>query len=138
MQDLPSKGEGLLVRPTREGTTQNAPERHGVIQREKRLLKKYGIGLGQYDMLLRLQNGTCALCLRPPKNLPLHVDHDHGTGAIRGLLCHRCNRGLGYLRVRAVLERAVGYVERQSGYWMPKKKRPTKARARQGELMREE
>jgi Recombination endonuclease VII len=86
-------------------------------------LKKYGLSVGQYDMLLRIQNGVCALCRRPPKRIRLHVDHDHRTEVIRGLLCHRCNRGLGYIQNPDVLRRAVEYVGADTGYRMPKKKR---------------
>jgi len=48
----------------------------------------------EYIDLLAFQNGRCAICGRPPKNRRLNVDHDHRTGEVRGLLCHRCNRGL--------------------------------------------
>jgi hypothetical protein len=46
----------------------------------------------EYDRLLAVQDGHCALCPNKPKTRRLHVDHDHRTGRIRGLLCHRCNR----------------------------------------------
>lgn len=49
--------------------------------------------------MLKEQNGTCAICDKPPtptkKNKGyLDVDHDHLSGTIRGLLCHRCNQGM--------------------------------------------
>lgn len=92
-----------------------------------RLLKtKYGLSRGQYDMLLRIQHGACALCLRPPSNIRLHVDHDHRTGIVRGLLCHRCNRGLGYIQNPDVLRRAMEYVCGDTGFRVPKKKRRKK------------
>jgi hypothetical protein len=53
--------------------------------------RKYGLSLEQYEEMLRLQGGTCALCGRPPKTYRLNVDHDHITGRVRGLLCYRCN-----------------------------------------------
>lgn len=47
------------------------------------------------------QEGRCAVCGREPSgdrwDRSLHVDHDHETGAIRGLLCGPCNRGIGLL-----------------------------------------
>jgi Recombination endonuclease VII len=59
-------------------------------------LRKYGINSQQYDVMFKNQNGMCAICGRPPKNRRLNVDHCHKTGRIRGLLCWRCNRGLGF------------------------------------------
>ena len=66
-------------------------------KREQSLLRKFGINLAQYDEMLQRQNGVCAICLNPPKKRNLAVDHDHRSGKIRGLLCYRCNYGLGWL-----------------------------------------
>jgi hypothetical protein len=64
--------------------------------REATLVRKYGITQGDYEMLLATQGGTCAICRRrPAQGTSLHVDHDHETGAVRGLLCFRCNGGGG-------------------------------------------
>lgn len=64
-------------------------------------LKKFGLTVERYDELLRSQNGVCAICGSDtpftPKNGAFIVDHDHETGEVRGLLCSRCNRGIGYL-----------------------------------------
>ena len=46
------------------------------------------------DRLLAEQGGVCAICGNPPKTRRLSIDHDHKTGATRGLLCFRCNRAL--------------------------------------------
>lgn len=66
-----------------------------------------GITIDEYDARLAKQGGGCAVCGRPPKTRRLHVDHDHATGAIRGLLCYRCNRAIpAYLtldRARAIV-----------------------------------
>lgn len=58
--------------------------------------KQLGIGSAEYDVMLLEQGGVCAICGNPPKEggRRLHVDHDHRTGAVRGLLCFRCNRML--------------------------------------------
>ena len=53
-----------------------------------------GITEAAYLSMLALQGGGCALCANPPKTRRLSVDHDHRTGTVRGLLCHRCNRAL--------------------------------------------
>ena len=56
--------------------------------------KTYGLTAEQYDDLLKRQGGKCAICRNKPKSKRLAVDHDHGTGAVRGLLCSRCNHDL--------------------------------------------
>lgn len=63
---------------------------------ERQLLKFYGIDAEEYARLLRKQNGRCAICGTPPKKEKLSVDHCHKTKTVRGLLCRRCNLGLGY------------------------------------------
>lgn len=52
---------------------------------------RFGITTELYDKMLDEQGGVCFICQRPPKNNHLAVDHDHITGAIRGLLCSMCN-----------------------------------------------
>ncbi|MEY2569279.1 MAG: hypothetical protein QOE35_3808 [Actinomycetota bacterium] len=60
------------------------------------LERKYGMTLDDYDRLLEQQGGGCAICGRPPRDdISLHVDHDHDTGRVRGLLCFPCNNTLG-------------------------------------------
>jgi hypothetical protein len=62
-------------------------------------LRRYGLEIEDYDILLESQNGLCAICGKPPtggiKGKSLHVDHDHKTGQVRGLLHQKCNNGLG-------------------------------------------
>jgi hypothetical protein len=61
--------------------------------RDGYLRRTYGITEAEYGDVLEHQGGVCAICLRKPKG-NLHVDHDHRTGVIRGLLCMRCNHDL--------------------------------------------
>jgi hypothetical protein len=61
--------------------------------RDAELIKKYGISLSQKQSLLDLQDGVCAICQSVPA-VP-HIDHCHTTGRVRGILCGRCNTGLG-------------------------------------------
>lgn len=56
--------------------------------------KGLGVDDATYTALLEAQDGHCAICPNTPKTRRLHVDHDHATGSVRGLLCHRCNRAL--------------------------------------------
>lgn len=61
----------------------------------------YGVSDEEYQGMIAAQNGKCAACNRdhdPSKKMgALHVDHDHSTGKVRGLLCRSCNAALGYL-----------------------------------------
>lgn len=68
----------------------------------RRRERAYGLTEAQYEALLVAQNRVCAIChsARARKSeqgagCALHVDHDHETGAVRGLLCFSCNAGLG-------------------------------------------
>ena len=65
------------------------------INRKKRLKAVYGMTPEQYTILLHRQKGRCAICRRRPMKNSLSVDHCHTTGTNRGLLCARCNRGIG-------------------------------------------
>ncbi len=125
--------------------------------------RTYGITLVFYDAELAKQGGVCKICLRPPKQRRLAVEHDHrilrfkirvkrfvgeclfvatiaehsvdlkfeaGSAAgarkaaklhlmresFRGLVCHRCNRGIQFFNdCAARLRRAADYVERKLG-----------------------
>jgi len=67
-----------------------------------KLRRNYGITLAEYDEMLEAQGGRCKIeaCRTdvPGGHGRFHVDHNHETGKIRGLLCHRCNIGLGHFR----------------------------------------
>lgn len=60
--------------------------------RARKLMVRYGITSEEYDHMLDMQDGRCAICRRSPRSKHLAVDHDHTTGHVRGLLCDRCNR----------------------------------------------
>ena len=58
--------------------------------------------------MLERQGGVCAICQSAPA---IHIDHDHRTGAVRGMLCFRCNAALGQLGDSPdVLVRAARYL----------------------------
>lgn len=79
------------------------------------LRKAYEIGISgaQYDAMFVAQNGLCAICSEP--NNKLNVDHDHAGGEVRGLLCRRCNLGLGQFRDNPeFLRRAEQYITREA------------------------
>ncbi len=83
--------------------------------RAYRLKYRHGITIEQYEHMLEEQEHLCAICQRYPKsNLknPWHVDHDHTTGKVRGILCHSCNTALGNFNDDPViLERALEYLK---------------------------
>jgi hypothetical protein len=67
--------------------------------------------------MLKDQGNKCAICgsLSPgKKETSFHVDHDHETGKVRGLLCELCNVGLGYFKTPKELRAAAAYLEQFS------------------------
>jgi hypothetical protein len=61
--------------------------------RDKYLRRTYGITQAIYECMLRVHRGGCCVCERLPNgDRNLHVDHDHKTGQVRGLLCWLCNK----------------------------------------------
>lgn len=75
--------------------------------------RAYGITLDEYEALLTAQRGGCAICSGVNKDgRNLFVDHDHTTGAVRGLLCNLCNRALGNFRDSVdLLDAAITYLK---------------------------
>ena len=76
-------------------------ESRKISKRNSNLQRQFGITLDDYNRMSQQQNGVCAICGKPETAhnqgglRPLSVDHDHKTGKVRGLLCGRCNTGLG-------------------------------------------
>lgn len=88
-------------------------------------MKKYGLTQQQFAAILEKQGGRCAIC-RTDEWLP-HVDHDHVTGQIRGLLCVNCNTLLGRAKDSVLaLRQAIRYLGKANTFWekdMPPKLR---------------
>lgn len=73
--------------------------------RQRQLKYKYGMTIGDYEHMVKLQKGVCAICSKPPaEGEVFHVDHDHSCcdsnkrtcgRCVRGLLCGPCNKGIG-------------------------------------------
>ena len=82
--------------------------------RDAHLRRKYGIGIDDYDRMFVEQEGRCAICGEPgPDQGSLHVDHDHASGQVRGLLCVSCNNALGAFREDYdILRAAADYLDR--------------------------
>lgn len=66
--------------------------------RARMLGRRYGLSVERYQQLFKKQRGRCAICRHPfgkGRRYGPHVDHDHRTHRVRGLLCTSCNQGLG-------------------------------------------
>ena len=80
-------------------------------------LLKYGLTRDDYEAMLRHQAGVCAVCHQTPVNSGIfHIDHNHDTGQVRGLLCRRCNVGLGMFGDNPNLLMWASIYLRQRGY----------------------
>lgn len=91
------------------------------IEKGRALRNSFGISLDQYQEMHDRQDGKCAICSQPETQMrdgkirALAVDHNHKTGAIRGLLCSDCNTGIGKLRDSVkVLQNAIRYLQSHS------------------------
>ena len=101
-------GRGEYCKPChnkrgRENKRLNGGNRH------YHLKGRYGVGAPEVDLMIASQDGLCVLCrIRPAKQ----VDHDHETGAVRGILCLLCNAGLGaFGDDPKVIASAIEYLE---------------------------
>lgn len=85
-----------------------------LVRRAEAMLRKHGMTLDDFDALWIEQIGLCAICHLPlPRDdRDISIDHNHETGVVRGLLCFRCNIGIGFFRDDPVaIGRAVSYLE---------------------------
>lgn len=89
-----------------------SPAERAALNKRKKLLKRYGLSVEQWDALNAAQNGACAICERVPAQARnFHVDHCHKTGRVRGLLCAQCNVALGWFEhVAGRLDRVHEYL----------------------------
>ena len=71
-------------------------------ERNYRIRTKYGISNGDYLAMVEAQGGRCAICGEHPdparQHAKLYIDHCHDSGKVRGLLCHGCNVGIGWMQ----------------------------------------
>ena len=79
----------------------------------KVVLARYGWAEADFQRQLVRQLYRCCGCLEPLTEETARIDHDHTTGAVRGLLCNHCNWGLGHLKDnQEVLRRLMSYLQR--------------------------
>lgn len=87
------------------------PEKFNGYRRKYALRVFYGLTPEQHEAMAAAQEHLCAICGGRPRR-GLHVDHNHLTGKVRGLLCGNCNRALGLFHDRAAVARkAAAYLE---------------------------
>lgn len=89
--------------------------KNAIANRQWQLRSKYNLSPTDVERMLKEQDGRCAICrglIGPEWYGNLHVDHNHTTGKVRGLLCSACNTGLGLFKdsVRR-LAQAIVYLE---------------------------
>jgi hypothetical protein len=101
----------------------NNPGKRREGKRRTEMKCRYGMAPSDYEAILERQGGVCAICkgvqtrkqkrhLNPGQPDILHIDHDHATGKVRGLLCHCCNMLIGHARENAAtLMAAIVYLE---------------------------
>lgn len=92
----------------------NNPDKY----RDNDYRKNYGITLEDYKNKVKEQNGVCAICgcAEKRKLKYLHIDHNHLTNQVRGLLCGNCNYALGHFREnKQILINAIKYLEKWEG-----------------------
>ncbi len=75
------------------------------------LQRNYGITQTEYEAMHVAQGGRCAICRTLNEEEVLHVDHDHESGEVRGLLCRACNLGIGHLGSIEVMLAAINYLQ---------------------------
>jgi hypothetical protein len=103
---------GEIVQPCKScyNTTGEYEKRKKLYNRNVKL-KKYNLSLTEYNEFAASQYDRCAICGESTKNT-LHIDHDHTTGNVRGLLCPNCNIGLGNFKDDVTrLWNAIAYLE---------------------------
>ena len=83
----------------------------------KQHLSKYGLTIDEYNSMFNAQNGKCAICgsygdeSKPHRKL--YIDHNHMTGNVRGLLCHKCNFMIGQANDdTSILQKGIDYLRK--------------------------
>lgn len=105
-------GRASYCKPCRAEYMRKYYKTHKPRLRTQQKEKLYAMDPGEYDRRLKEQGGECAICGKTPDHT-LHVDHDHKTGEVRGLLCHKCNNLLANAEDDAmILHCAIKYLDR--------------------------
>jgi len=110
-----SKRSGLSswCKKCQSNAGKNRPRKRRSKEHSRRLkLKyKYDLTLEQHEQMYVDQDGCCAICNEPVEYSKTHTDHDHQTGKVRGILCRRCNYGMGFVDDKEFVKKAKQYLK---------------------------
>ena len=92
------------IKESQAKNQKNFPEKVKLKSQKHLIKKKYGLSWDEYNAIKDSQNNKCKICRKPESCInhitkivrELAVDHCHDTGVVRGLLCSKCNFGVGY------------------------------------------
>lgn len=109
-RQLSGQRVGWLVREVQEWAESRPVKRTYTAENKRKwaLKTRYGLTPEQVEAMSIAQGGQCAVCKKPIEKF--HIDHNHNTGAVRGLLCHRCNVRIGGWDDEAWLSSALRYM----------------------------
>ena len=111
-EENPDKYKAWLKRNREENKEKRREQ-----SRRTHLHRKYGLTQNLFEALVSAQLGNCAIC-GANEDLNLHVDHDHVTEKVRGLLCGKCNKAIGLLNDNPeTLRVAANYLERAKSFY---------------------
>lgn len=104
---------------------QDKPEKHAYYGWKSRIKGTYGITEQEYSKMFLDQEGKCGICFSALifRDRATHIDHNHETGIVRGLLCHNCNTAIGLLKEDTeIMKNAIKYMS-EAGMSKGKKKK---------------
>lgn len=105
--------EKIAASAARRRTDPEKRERDALTKKRNAISRKYGLSPSDFGSRLASQGFACALCTKPLAEDDARVDHCHSSGKVRGLLCVKCNTGLGFLGDSETgLLRAIEYLRR--------------------------
>ena len=93
-----------IYRKSKAGKAAKIRNRNSLVgklyERKRGLRRHYGITIEEFENLLISNDNKCGICKtdKPGGKGVFHIDHNHSTGKIRGILCHNCNIGIGHMK----------------------------------------
>jgi hypothetical protein len=111
----PYDAENTVYTQKKDGKMRRNCKACGRLNHARIRFAKYGIDKEQFDQIFIEQNNACAICNKDLTDKKPHIDHDHSTGKVRGVLCFACNSGLGQFQDSPeTLQKAIDYLSQFS------------------------